>query len=158
MLLILTNSGDVTADYLGERLCTESVEHLRLNTDTLLDRLKLSYKPGSPQLLIDDKKFTPEDFSLVWYRRPEPLKSQDALKTPEERCILDEWSEALESFFAHIPPSRWMNFPAQNVLASRKLEQLTVAQQLGFAIPDSLLTQDETSLRSFLTNKKVKLL
>jgi glutathione synthase/RimK-type ligase-like ATP-grasp enzyme len=42
-----------------------------------------------------------------------------------------------------------MNFPANNALASRKLEQLSTARQLGLAVPDTVLTQDQDVLRRF---------
>ena len=71
------------------------------------------------------------------------------LPCPEGAFVLDEWTEALEGFFAHVPNSRWMNHPASNAAASRKVEQLTTARALGFLVPDTLVTQDADSLRRF---------
>lgn len=78
--------------------------------------------------------------------------------TPEGKCVLDEWSESLEGFFAHIPRVRWMNFPAANALASRKLEQLTTARKLGFTIPDTIVTQDAAILRDFFSKHDGKVI
>jgi glutathione synthase/RimK-type ligase-like ATP-grasp enzyme len=42
-----------------------------------------------------------------------------------------------------------MNHPSVNAACSHKLEQLSTALALGFAIPDTLLTQDAAELREF---------
>ena len=57
-------------------------------------------------------------------RKPERLQSSQIQDSPEGKCVLDEWSESLEGFFAHIPRKRWMNFPAANALASRKCTEI----------------------------------
>jgi len=150
MLLTITNSGDVTADYLLERLAEESIPFVRFDTDTVLKNVSFAYEPGQPRVQIEGDWHRPEDFSTVWYRRPEKLVSHiSGSQGPEAACSLDEWSESLEGFFAHIPSSRWINYPAANALASRKLEQLTSVQQFGFKIPESIVTQDPETLRSF---------
>ncbi len=150
MLLVLTNTGDATADYLLGKLSEAAVPFVRLDTDTALRRIALAYTPGSPQLQIDGKWYCPVDFSTVWYRRPEKLTlyGPDS-DSPEGECIRDEWSEALEGFFSHIPRSQWMNHPAANALASRKLEQLSVARRIGFTIPETIVTQNSEVLRAF---------
>jgi hypothetical protein len=154
MLLVLTNSEDATADYLLSRLIEASVPFVRIDTDAVLKRIGLSYQPGKPSLRIDDRWYEPTDFSSVWYRRPERLVSEQMPDSPERSSVLDEWSESLEGFFAHIPMTRWMNYPAANALASRKLEQLTRAQQHGLTIPDTIVTQDAETLRSFFSKHK----
>lgn len=158
MLLVLTNSGDATADYLLSRLTEASVPFVRLDTDSALDHITVSYKPGKPSLQLEGRWFEPDDFSAVWYRRPERLLSERIPDTPEGKCVLDEWSESLEGFFAHIPRTRWMNYPADNALASRKLEQLSLAQQLGLTIPDTIVTQDSMVLTNFFSKHRGKVI
>ncbi len=149
MLLVLTNSEDATADYLQSRLCESSVPFIRINTDSVIDQSELSYQPKEPLLHIGRRWHKPHDFSNVWYRRPEKLKSVNIPESPEGRSVLDEWTESLEGFLAHIPRRRWMNHPAANALASRKLEQLSTAARLGLPIPDTILTQDPEELKRF---------
>ncbi len=149
MLLVLTNSDDATADYLLARLTEASVPFVRFDTNVALEHIAISYQPSKPSLQIDGRWYGPDDFSTVWYRRPERLVSSRIPETPEGKCVLDEWSESLEGFFAHIPRMRWMNYPAANALASRKMEQLTTARHFGFTVPDTIVTQDAATLRSF---------
>jgi glutathione synthase/RimK-type ligase-like ATP-grasp enzyme len=149
MLLILTNSEDVTADYLGSALARAGVEYLRLDTDTVLQRAAFSYEAGGPVVRVDGVWYPPGRFSNVWYRRPERLKHPQIDNSPEGRIVLEEWAEALEGFLALIEEPKWVNHPSRNVRASHKLEQLTRAASLGMSVPDTLVTQDPDRLREF---------
>jgi len=149
MLLILTNSEDVTADYLVPVLRQHEIEFLRFDTDSALHRIVFQYVDWKPSLLADGRSYHPEVFLNVWYRRPERLKHEEFDGSPEGGFVLDEWSEALEGFFAHIEMRKWMNHPSRNVAASHKIEQLTTARALGLRVPDTLVTQEPGQLRIF---------
>lgn len=149
MLLILTNSQDATVDYFISVLKQSDVSFLRLDTDTLVSTTSVTYIPGQPTLCIYDQTYKHSDFQHVWYRRPDQLKSQLLSDLPEDKYSLDEWTEALEGFLAHIPRPKWMNHPSVNRLASHKLEQLTTAASIGFSIPDTIVTQDSKLLLEF---------
>jgi glutathione synthase/RimK-type ligase-like ATP-grasp enzyme len=149
MLLVLTNSDDVTADHLLSVTVQHEIGHLRFDTDRGLEQWRVKYASGQPVLTLNDGEYRPADFHHVWYRRPERLKVADGLDSPEVRLMLDEWGEAFEGFFAHIPKDRWVNHPSVNAAASHKLEQLTTAAALGFRTPDTLVTQDPAQLRAF---------
>lgn len=149
MLLILTNSRDVTADFLEERLRRQGVDLLRIDTDVVLSSANAGYTLGSPVLRYQGRRIVPADVSNVWCRRPEPLCAERYGDTPEDRFAIAEWSEVLEAFLAHVPPGRWMNHPARNSCASRKLHQLTLAREIGFDVPETLVSQDPVEVRSF---------
>jgi len=149
MLLILTNSADVTADYLADRLRQAGQSYVRLDTDLLVESLIFEFSAYSPRICFDGCQLTPEDIHAVWYRRPEPLKSKNLSRTAEGRWALDEWAEALEAFLSFIPKERWFNHPVYESLASRKLEQLCIARSVGLSVPDTLVTQSEATLTSF---------
>jgi hypothetical protein len=149
MLLILSNTKDVTADYLVGKLTDSQAEFIRLDTDTILSSAQFKYCVGSPSMRLGGRDFRPQEFSAVWYRRPERLRNQSLEETPEGRLTIDEWAEAIEGFLAHIPKHLWVNHPALNVAASQKLEQLTVAAQIGLSVPRTLVTQDQSELREF---------
>ena len=150
MLLVLTNSRDATADYLISILATSTVPLLRFDTDTILDTARFAYRSGEPILRCGKRRYAPCDFSNVWYRRPERLKSEQFDDSPEGSCALDECTEAYEGFLAHIPSWKWMNHPAADARASHKIEQLTTARTLGFRVPDTLVTQEDAELRRFV--------
>lgn len=149
MLLILTNSQDVTADYLASVLESSHVPYLRLDTDSLVPRASVTYRLPEVEIELAGRSVKPSDIDHVWYRRPEPLRSPSFDSSPESKYALDEWAEALEGFLSHIPRPKWMNHPAANSSASHKLEQLTTAHSIGCHVPPTLVTQDEKRLREF---------
>lgn len=149
MLLILTNSQDATADYLASVLKERGVRFLRFNTDMSVSELTLHCDDRGPRVHLSGEWWAPDAFTNVWYRRPERLRQKAFDDSPEGHFILDEWSEALEGFFAHIPQSRWMNHPSCNASASHKIEQLTTARATGLCVPNTLITQDPTQARDF---------
>ena len=149
MLFVLTNSQDATASSLIPTLEKSGIAVLRLDTDCLISKIALSYQPGKPALRVDGRWYQPNEVSHIWYRRPEQLKDRCFDNSPESKYARSEWTESVECFFAHVPAERWLNHPAQNVAASRKLEQLTTACSFGLKIPDTLVTQDPDELRGF---------
>ena len=64
--LVLTHSGDRTADYLCDRLGGR-VPLLRLDTDALPDDLDASFDRG-PRLRAHGREVAPETVRAVWYR------------------------------------------------------------------------------------------
>jgi hypothetical protein len=151
MLLILTNSQDATADYLVPILTASGIPSQRLDTDTVLGNASVNFRPGKPVLVVGADELTPEQVRNIWYRRPEQLKDVRFSDSPEGRYVINEWSEAIEGFLAHVPICRWMNHPSANAAASHKCEQLTTAKSLGFRLPDTLVTQDTNAARVFFT-------
>jgi glutathione synthase/RimK-type ligase-like ATP-grasp enzyme len=146
--LILTNAKDVTADYLCDRLNANGVCYCRLDTENLPDKGSLEYSTAKVSLTVENASFSPEDIGAIWLRRPMPIQLS-ALQSAESIHGSWEWSEALEGFLAHIPPERWINHPARNILASHKSEQLTRARANGFRTPDTLITQDHDTVLAF---------
>jgi glutathione synthase/RimK-type ligase-like ATP-grasp enzyme len=149
MLFILTSAEDATASFLVDRLSKGSVPLLRLDTDSIVSRSRISYRLREPILEIEGTAYQPADVTHVWYRRPEKLQHRSFGASPEGEYTRQEWTEAIEGFFAHVPKFKWMNHPTSNAAASHKLQQLTTASALGFTVPDTVVTQDARCLREF---------
>jgi hypothetical protein len=154
MLLVVTNSEDATADYFCRRLRRARLPFVRLDSDADVRRLRVAYDERGARLRIHGRWYAPADFANVWLRRPRPIAPAAGRDAAERQHVAAEWGEALEGFLAHIPIHRWINHPTANVLASHKLEQLTRAQRLGLAVPQTLVTQDPAGLRSFWRSAK----
>lgn len=130
MVLVLTNSLDATADFLVPILEAADIDVVRFDTDDLVPRLKSSYEIGDAGIRWNNRKISPNDIEHSWYRRPDRLKSPLFGGSPEGNYARLEWTEFVECFLAQIPQSQWMNHPARNVAASRKLQQLTLAAEI----------------------------
>lgn len=150
MVIILTNSEDATADYLCTRLTAASFLYYRFNSDTILKNCQLGYASSGTAFIVDNgTRYDAAAFSHVWLRRPKSIQMNNVPDAAENKHIAQEWSEALEGFFAHIPIKNWINHYSCNVNASHKIEQLTRAQAMGISIPRTLLTQETAELEAF---------
>ncbi len=151
MIIIFSNSLDVTADYVCSRLEQSQLQYVRLNTDQLTEKAELLYKCNVFSLDLDRQILKLDDINCVWCRRPQSLRPQRklSLEKGEQAHTISEWNAAIEGFLAHIPVDSWINHPGNNALAMSKLEQLSRANKIGFKIPDTLVTQSFEEIIQF---------
>ena len=151
MIIIFSNSLDITADYVCSRLEQSQLQYVRLNTDQLTEKAELLYKCNVFSLDIDRQILKLDDINCVWCRRPQSLRPQRglSLEKGEQTHVVSEWNAAIEGFLAHIPVDFWINHPSNNALATSKLEQLSRANKIGLKIPETLVTQSFEEIMRF---------
>ena len=148
MLLIVTNSTDATADFAESQFAAQQLPYRRIDTDEYPHRVRLTVSPDGAVLETDRQRLDLSEVRAVWWRRPIPpqIHGRDhavALWAAEEaRLALDG---ALRSVSAH-----WVNHPDANRVAQDKIAQLRRAAQLGFAVPDWVLTNSTGVASEFL--------
>lgn len=85
----------------------------------------------------------------VWWRRPQPFGLPPAMRDPAARQFaFSEASTAFHGLYQSMA-ARWINAPGRDVAAGHKPYQLTVAQDVGLAIPETLMTNDPDVARAF---------
>lgn len=86
----------------------------------------------------------------IWWRRPQTPIISDAITRPSHRLFaMNELHEALAGLW-HAVDAFWINDPARDELAHHKVFQLRVAQDVGLAIPRTLITTDPDAARHFI--------
>lgn len=155
MILIISADADAHAREVIARLSTAEVDV------TLLD---LSRFPAQATLTLDfegDRARSvgfgapgaPVDFaqaSVIWWRRPQPIRLDPALADPTTRDFaLVEAHSALSGLWLTLD-AFWINHPTRDDEASRKVYQLQVAQQVGLRIPATCVTNDVERARAFI--------
>lgn len=153
-VLVLTNSKDVTSDFLCTKLKEGGVIYVRYNTDIDCSRTKYLYKENKPCIKCGNELLCAEKVSTLIFRRPKPIElSLDVDRYTKEHTI-GEWSEALEGFLAHIDKKSWINHPANNSNASHKVEQITRAKKYGLMVPSTVVTNDPDSAEEFIRSQE----
>jgi len=148
MILIITHSSDVTADYQCARLRKEQAHFVRIDSDTLTSRVSIRASEFETSLAIDGRSYTTADVSCVWLRRPKAIDVHGT--DPAERAhSATEWGEALEGFLSQLPERVWINHASRNARASHKIEQLSRARAAGLLVPPTLVTQDADEAQAF---------
>lgn len=148
--LILTSSGDATADYLCRRLDAEHVRYSRFDTDRPPTSVRLDVSPSAIRLTLPDAVIEPSDCRAVIFRRPKPFAPVDSGDAFQLKHAADEWAEAIEGLLSHIPLERWINHPIRNYAASHKIHQLAMATKHGLTVPSWIVTTDPSAARRFL--------
>ena len=155
MLLIITGSEDVTADLVEDRLHSRSTHHLRLNTDTYPTATELRIEVASFEtggfLRASGVEVSLADIDTVWYRKPQPPLVDSTVAHPQARQFAEEESKAaLSGVYSALDSAFWVSPPGRIRAANDKIRQLITARQLGFEIPNTLVTTCPDAAREFI--------
>ena len=156
-VLILTSLYDFSADLVVLQLQHDGVPYVRVNREQLTNH-RFTLDPLVPELTIHgpaDTYHIGQDLRAVWFRQPVFLRNTPPVPLPpEEQLRRSQWSAFLRALrvFRH---ASWMNAPEATYLAESKPYQLSVAASCGFKIPETLVTNDASRIRSTFSDSLV---
>lgn len=158
MLLVITNKSDLACDFLILRLKERAIPFLRLNTEDYgkAFQVNMSLIGGDALFEIefsDGRLVTETDIRAVYFRQPVSPEVPADLAESDRVFARREAKELLRSLWRLIDPGKWLNHPRSLWLASNKVEQLSVAQMLGFSIPATCVTASEPTVRHFIESR-----
>lgn len=157
MILILSNKWDLTVDLVVLELRRRNSLFVRLNTEDLPRWSVNAHFPTESTWLRSDDGDTINisDITAVWNRRPghifDDLPPERRPSVATQKFVNNQWFVWLESIQLK-EGVRWVNHPTANGLMENKLRQLKLATDLGFLIPDTLVTNDAAEVRSWLSH------
>lgn len=154
MILILSNKWDVTVDFVVRELQARDHPFLRINTEDLHD-YKVTTEIPDFSIHVENERTEIDvagEVGAVWYRRPgqafEFIKSEDQ---PWSEGILEyireQWRAWVQSLQA-VDGVTWVNDPLANLKMESKIRQLRLASDLGFQIPETLITNVPDNVQS----------
>jgi ATP-grasp ribosomal peptide maturase len=85
----------------------------------------------------------------VWYRKPSEFRLHPEMSGTERQWAAAEARAGFGGLLAALPGVRWVNHPHRNAEADHKPRQLALADALGLAVPESLLTNNPEHARAF---------
>ena len=149
-ILVLTEEGDVHADYVIKAIEQRGGKCIRFHTETLVENIEYIFSMSKDRSLIgfiikdSGLEFQIEDIKSVYYRRPKrPVAPLNVGDLGIKEFIQTESEATLDGFFyslAHV--NTWMNHPIKNRVAGNKIGQLCKATQIGLNIPDTIITNN----------------
>lgn len=152
MILILTEPSDPHANIVSKHLDEAAVAFLRVDPADFPGSLKISYRPTGPvTCLIKDAQRAADATVIrsVWNRRPGKPVADVQLHPTVREYIVGE-SEAFISSLKRATDAFWLNDPDANQQANRKPYQLRLAEQLGFIVPQAIITNDPDEAKLFV--------
>jgi len=142
-VVVLASRFDLTCDYVVAELRRSCVSYLRINTEDL-PHLDVLLNPIVQRLTISSEvgvfELTQSDLTAIYFRRPVYLREYTTESRPaHEQLVRTHWASFIRSFMI-FNRCRWMNYPGATYVAEHKALQLAAAVQLGFDVPDTLVT------------------
>jgi MvdC family ATP-grasp ribosomal peptide maturase len=161
-VLMLTHSADYfTIDRVAAALARRGVKTFRFDTDRFPGEIKLGAKftaRAATHVIKDGAKILDSsNVRAVWARKIWlPHLAEDLDPNFHGMCMRESIA-ALESFLNGLAFARWVNEPRSDRQAENKLLQLRTAQEVGLAVPRTLMTNDSAQMKSFFreVNKKM---
>lgn len=154
-ILLITNKSDITSDFVVNKIREKSLSFYRLNTEEVGENVTVSLNFSSGRYVLFDKLLSKEidlnKVRSVYYRRPE-IKSfthEDNLTNSEILYVKGEILYTLEGIYKVLNKCNWVS-PLYSIRqAENKVYQLLIAKEIGFNIPNSLITSSFVSAQNF---------
>jgi glutathione synthase/RimK-type ligase-like ATP-grasp enzyme len=151
-VLILASREDGHAQVVAQRLAelNAAVDFFTYDEFVVRSAIDFSLGQSTPKCLFQRQEGELDllSYGSIWFRRPGRI----AIGRFEEYWINDmvesETRSALDGIMRTID-CLWMNYPPNDTTASSKIYQLKVASQLGFDIPETLVTNRAELVRNF---------
>ena len=155
MLLLLTNSRDVTMDLVVHELRSLEEPFMRLNSDRLDEaRPVIGLASGWPTLTILYRGVNVEasEITAAYLRRPS-LDGLAGRREGKADYVLNEWRALLAALYSELD-GRWLNEPSAIEAAENKVRQLRLAATLGLPTPRTIVTNDPVAIRDFIAGAR----
>jgi len=152
MILIISNKWDVTVDFVIRELGVCGHSYLRINTEDLISGQATVTLPDFHVFVSKQSKVydLSENVHVIWNRRPgKPFDDIPTDRRPSQamqRFINDQWYSWLECLQL-VPGITWINHPHSNDAMESKIRQLFFAKQIGFTIPDTLVSNSAEAIK-----------
>jgi len=149
MLLLSHSQEPFCTDRVAGALARRGVAARRLDTDEFPGALRLSAEldAGSgARLLLDGAEL---EVDAVWLWRVWPPRLDERLPAAHREPAIRESLTALRGLLDLLAEVPWIDAIDPNRCAENKTRQLRLAQQLGLAIPPTLITADPDAARRF---------
>ena len=153
MILIITNKKDVHPTPVIEILNKRNIPVFRLNTESLLSDYEFCWwnNCNNTRFFIVNKqtglRIDGEELTTVWDRRPEkPNELPFVVTDAVDKHNLEEalgFLRFLRSFIANNPSIGSVKF---DELSSSKMEQIRIAQQVGFNVPKTCFSNRQEDI------------
>jgi hypothetical protein len=153
MILVITSKQDGHIGAVARHFDAARVPWVRVNTEDFATNVELTISPadGHGTLLVRDSGRTVnlQNVRAVWLRKPEPVSVSHFTECDPGALdyIEAEFTEILFGIYGLLRHAYWINDPFSTRLAHRKILQLHVAAEAGFATPRTVITNNpETAL------------
>ena len=151
-VLIISNTHDYSTDHVTYQLKKKGVEYLRLNRDSF-SNYNFSMDPVNEIILgnTNNLKFNINSNTLksIYFRAPIYSRSNPRNVLPiETQLSKSQWASFIRGLII-FDDILWINHPQSTYNAEIKPFQLNIAKKIGFAVPETIITNDNSNSKLF---------
>jgi glutathione synthase/RimK-type ligase-like ATP-grasp enzyme len=152
-ILIITQELDPHADAMVGALAKRGIRPVRFHTRDFPSKATISFSTRGTDgvrtfLRSNGDTVSSEEIKSIWYRRPDKSLIDGNYSETERRIAEAECAETLRSLYRSLD-GLWVNRFDRNGRAGSKVLQIQKARQLGFRVPDTLITNEPDRLIEF---------
>jgi hypothetical protein len=155
MILILSNKWDISVDFVVYELKKRDRQFLRINTEDLFSEIASIFLPDF-KIFISKQQQIKEligSINVIWNRRPgrvfDSILNEKKPSLATQEYVNNQWYTWLEALQL-IPDITWINHPQKNDSMENKIQQLLLADKIGFSIPDTLISNNPKEVKNFI--------
>lgn len=141
--LIISSTIDFSTDLVCFRLLTNGKKFYRLNRDEFFKhKIEVDLQNKYMRIAIDDKEFYAgfKEIKGIYFRAPVFLRTQSkTVLSLNEQLERNQWSSFLRNLIV-FQDAIWINNPVDVYRAENKMYQLCIAEECGFKIPKTQVT------------------
>jgi glutathione synthase/RimK-type ligase-like ATP-grasp enzyme len=157
LLLILSDAFDSHADVVENKLKKEEIPYYRLNLD--VENLKKTYivfENGEWKIKFEHEEISSNQITCVWCRRSfvELSLQERSYEGVDFKIWKNEWNKTLLGLYNSLKNVAWLNPLRKAYKGENKYYQMELARQVGFVMPETIVTNDKNKVTEFVKNHK----
>lgn len=149
-VLVITKSGDKTAEYVIERMNHRGVKNIRINTDRISDNpfSVKSTRTGDWSLFMGNQELNRDTVHRAWLRRPvKPIVPE--IPDDDSRSFAEQEYDFVLRWLFSSKNFSFLDTRENLEMARNKLWQLQIAKEIGFCTPETIITNDPKEVMLF---------
>lgn len=154
MILIIGNSVDKLTTVIDEIKKISDEQVVLFKADKCLENESVGFSLVSDKTKVfidtNDRVIDLVDVNSVWYWKPVLPKELRTIEPEADRIFIYRQFLAIWSSIASmLSDKKWLNDYWKMIEAERKIYQIKIASEIGFTIPDTLITSNPNKAKDF---------
>lgn len=101
-------------------------------------------------VIVNGVAYNAHDFLAVWYMHPQLPKELQEMECVELRpFVRKQFHSMRQGLWNLLRDRKWINDPWQTEIAENKIWQLSIASEIDFHVPDTIVTSDPERVKGF---------
>jgi glutathione synthase/RimK-type ligase-like ATP-grasp enzyme len=151
MILVLTDQHDKHADCVCNKFDLRELRYFRLNLDVAsLQQTSITFAGNTWKIRQHHEEIFSSEIVAVWARRPfVEVMLDEETDGIGFKIWRGEWNKTLLGLYKSLNKTKWLNPLAKSYQAENKYLQLDAAIEVGFLVPDFIVSNNKPDIVTF---------